>query len=197
MRRPVVKVLKIFGIGIAGIIAMFVGVSFFLPDTYHVERTISINAAATQIHRLTSDLQHGWPQWEPWGEADESVEMSYGNVTAGVGARQNWKNKDGNGSLTITASDATHGVEYDMAFNVDQYIARGKLTYAMTSTGTDVTWQMDGDVGGVSGKYFGYMMDSMVGPMFEKGLANLKAAAEALPPIDDEQEEERSTGGVP
>jgi hypothetical protein len=177
-----VKVLKIFGIGMALIIVLVVGVSFFLPNTYHIERTVSIDAPAAQIHRLTSDLQNGWPQWEPWHEVDDSIQTSYGDVVAGVGAVQHWTSKDGNGKLTITASDATSGIEYDMAFNVDQYVSKGKLRYTSTATGTAVTWEMDGDVSGVIGKYFGYLMDRTVGPMFQMGLDNLKVAVEALPP---------------
>jgi hypothetical protein len=176
------KVLKILGIGIALIVLLFVGISFFLPDTYHVERTVSIDSPAEQVHRLTSDLQNGWAQWEPWSEADDSVETTYGDVVAGVGAHQFWSSKDGNGTLTFTVCDVTQGIEYDMAFNVDQYLSKGKLRYTATATGTDVTWEMEGGVSGVSGKYFGYMMDSMVGPMFERGLTNLKTAVEALPP---------------
>lgn len=180
------KVLKILGIGLLVIIVLVVGISFFLPKTYHVERMVSIDAPAAQIHRLTSDLQNGWPQWEPWSEVDDSIETTYGDVVAGVGASQSWTSKDGAGTLTFTACDVASGVEYDMAFNVDQYLSTGKLRYTPTATGTDVTWEMDGDVSGVIGKYFGLMMDSMVGAMFEKGLDNLKATAEALPPMEEE-----------
>ncbi len=180
------KVLKILGIGLAAIIVLVVGISFFLPKTYHVERTVSIDAPPAQVHRLTSDLRNGWPQWEPWSEADDSIVTTYGDVTAGVGASQSWTSNRGTGALTLTVCDVAVGVEYDMSFNVDQYISNGKLSYTPTATGTDVTWEMDGDMSGVTGKYFGLMMDSMVGPMFEQGLDNLKDAAEALPAMEEE-----------
>jgi len=180
------KLLKILGIGIAVIIVLVVGISFFLPSAYHVQRTVSIDASPAQIHRLTSDLQNGWPQWEPWSEADDTIVTTYGDVTAGVGASQSWTSTDGTGVLTLTVCDVTAGVEYDMAFNVDQYLSKGKLGYTPTASGTDVTWEMDGDMSGVIAKYFGFMMDSMVGPMFEQGLDNLKAATEALPEMEEE-----------
>ncbi len=189
------KVLKIFGIGLAAMIVLVVGISFFLPKTYHVERTVSIDAPPAQVHRLTSDLRNGWPQWEPWSEADDTIVTTYGELTAGVGASQSWSNKDGSGSLTLTMCDVAVGVEYDMAFNVDQYISKGKLSYTSTATGTDVTWEMDGDVRGVVGKYFGYMMDSMVGPMFEQGLESLKDAAETLPAMEEETAPEEGAEG--
>ena len=44
---------------------------------------------------------------------------------------------------------------------------------------TRVTWTNNGDVGGNPVKhYLAVMMDRMVGPDFEAGLANLKALAE-------------------
>ena len=178
------KILKIFGIGIVGLIALVIVISFFLPKSYHVERTVSIGAPAAQVHRLTSDLQDGWPQWEPFSKADESVQTTYGAITSGVGASQAWTSDSGNGELTFTACDVSNGVEYDMAFNVDQYLSTASLTYNTTATGTDVTWAMDGEVSGIVGKYFGVLMDGMVGPMFETGLNDLKTAAEALPSLE-------------
>ena len=184
------KALKILGIGVLSLILLVVVVSFFLPKTYHLERTVSVAAPAAQVHRLTSDLVNGWPQWEPWSEIDDSIVTTYGDVTSGVGASQSWTGKDGTGELTLTACDLTGGVAYDMSFNEGQYFSTGELTYTATATGTNVTWAMDGDMSGIMGKYMGLMMDRMVGPMFEQGLDSLKTAAEALPPIEEDVPEE-------
>ncbi len=179
------KVLKILGIGVLGLVVLVVVVSFFLPKTYHVERTVSIAAPASQVHRLTSDLVNGWPQWEPWSEADDSIVTTYGEVTSGVGASQSWVSKSGNGELTVVLCDENTGVEYDMSLNDGEYAAKGKLVYTSTDSGTDVTWAMDGDVSGILGKYFGVLMDGMAGPMFEQGLDRLKTTAEALQPLEE------------
>lgn len=189
------KVVKILGIGLALVIVLIVGISFFLPKEYHVERTVSINAPVEQVHRLTSNLETGWSQWEPWTAADDTIVTTYGDVVEGVGANQFWSSKDGTGDLTFTACDLTNGVKYDLAFNGDQYLSTGEIRYAPTATGTDVTWVMDGEADGIIGKYFGVMMDSMVGPMYEDGLDRLKTAVEALPPMEEEEatEEEATT----
>ena len=51
----------------------------------------------------------------------------------------------------------------------------------MFGDGTHVTWSFDSDMGaGPIGRYFGLLMDRMVGPDFEGGLANLKALAEKV-----------------
>ena len=50
---------------------------------------------------------------------------------------------------------------------------------APDGSGTRVTWTNEGDMGANPvNRYFGLMMDSMVGPDFEAGLKNLKALAE-------------------
>ena len=50
-------------------------------------------------------------------------------------------------------------------------------------TGTRVTWTLDTDFSGsLIGRYFGLALDRMVGPDYEKGLAQLKAVAEATTP---------------
>jgi carbon monoxide dehydrogenase subunit G len=50
-----------------------------------------------------------------------------------------------------------------------------------TSGGTDVTWRMAGEHGGLMMSLFSKVisMDKLIGKDFEKGLARLKAVAEA------------------
>ena len=46
-------------------------------------------------------------------------------------------------------------------------------------------WALDTDMGaGPVGRYFGLMMDSMVGADFAAGLQNLKLLLESMPPDD-------------
>ena len=53
------------------------------------------------------------------------------------------------------------------------------MLYHPEGSATRVTWEMSGDAGmNVIGRYFGVLMDNMVGPMFESGLEKLKSAAE-------------------
>jgi hypothetical protein len=57
--------------------------------------------------------------------------------------------------------------------------SRGILLLAPDGSGTRVTWTNEGDMGSSPiNRYFGLMMDSMVGPDFDAGLRNLKALAE-------------------
>ena len=52
-------------------------------------------------------------------------------------------------------------------------------------TGTRITWTLDTDFSGsLIGRYFGLALDRMVGPDYEKGLAQLQAVAESTMPAD-------------
>ena len=64
---------------------------------------------------------------------------------------------------------------------VHAHESTGAMTYGAADTGeTRVNWRMAGDSGfDLVGCYFGLLMDSMVGPMFERGFERLKARVEA------------------
>jgi hypothetical protein len=60
--------------------------------------------------------------------------------------------------------------------------SRGAFTLAPAGNATRVSWTNEGDVGrNPLMRWFVPFMDSMMGPDFEGGLANLKALAEKQP----------------
>jgi hypothetical protein len=51
-----------------------------------------------------------------------------------------------------------------------------------TGGGSQVTWSFDTSFeGNFAGRYFGLLLDRMIGPDYEKGLGRLKALAETAP----------------
>ena len=56
------------------------------------------------------------------------------------------------------------------------------MRYAVVDSGVQVTWDMKGDAGfNLLDRFFGLLMDAVVGPMFDEGLARLKLVAEEAP----------------
>jgi len=163
---------------ILGLIVLLFAVGLFLPGTFHVERSVDIQAPPSRVHALVGDLR-AWERWTPWKDEDPTIVVDYGERTTGVGASQTWVGESGDGELTFTASDPAGGVEYAMAFDDGKYPSLGALRYEPLPDGTRVTWSMDGESNGIVGRWFGIFMDGMVGPMFESGLQKLKRAAEA------------------
>ncbi|NIT14605.1 MAG: hypothetical protein GTN99_10300 [Candidatus Dadabacteria bacterium] len=173
------KILKTLLSIVVVIIVIVIVVGLFLPTSYTVERSIVIDAPPAKIHRYVGDLNM-WNTWEPWTEGDPSIVVTRGEKTKGVGASQSWVGESGDGALTFTKDSPTEGIEYDLVFDDGTYVCQSAMTYSPLEDGeTKITWIMTGDMGTpVIGGYFVLMMDSMVGKMFDKGLANLKNTVE-------------------
>ncbi|GJL78382.1 MAG: hypothetical protein NPINA01_13710 [Nitrospinaceae bacterium] len=163
------------------IFAVLVGIvillGLLLPSQYTVTRSQIIQAPSASIHPHVNDLNK-WKAWAPWKEDDPSLVVTLGNISSGVGAHQSWVGKDGKGSLTFTRSSPDKGIDYQLSFD-DTYRCEASLHYDEKENDTLVTWEMKGDMDiPLFGGYFAVMMDGMAGPMFEKGLSNLKKIVE-------------------
>lgn len=178
------KIIKTLLSALVALIVVIIVIGLFLPTSYTVERSIVIDAPPEQIHKYVSDLDN-WGSWEPWSEGDPSMVVTRGGKTKGIGASQSWVGKDSNssGALTFTKDSPTEGIEYDIFFDDGTYMCKSAMKYSPLEDGeTKVTWTMTGDMAmPVVGGYFVLMMDSTVGEMFDKGLANLKNTVENQP----------------
>ena len=161
------------------LILLVVGVGLVLPTEYNVVRSVSINAMPEDIHVYVGDLTK-WDLWSPWKEEDPTIVTTLGEKTSGVGAYQSWVAKDGDGSLTFTKVSPIQGIEYDLFFDGGEYHSIAGMHYNRgAEAATTVMWRMTGNMDmPVFGGYFAMLMDSMAGPMFERGLEKLKAIVE-------------------
>jgi len=176
-------IIKRVGIGVGLATLLVVAVGFMLPSSYTVSRSVIINADPSHIHTFVGDLAQ-WPEWTPWVKADPTIVVTRGDRTTGVGAHQDWTGDSGSGSLTFTRSDPAWGLAYDMSLDEGKYDSQATMTYWIDGETTEVIWMMTGDLGNNPfSRYFGLMMDPMIGPMFEEGLNRLKLVAEKDVPI--------------
>jgi hypothetical protein len=150
-------------------------------DQYEVVRTTSIAAPAATVHALIADFRE-WPKWSPWEDLDPELHRTYSGAATGVGSVYEWRGnrKAGEGRMEITEDAAPGRVVIALEF-IKPFKSSNTTTFLLGGTGdtTDVTWQMVGPKTFVT-KVMGIFksMDKMIGPDFEKGLAQLKAAAE-------------------
>jgi hypothetical protein len=177
------SILKRVGLGVVLATLLVVAVGLFLPRTYTIERSIVIAASPQHIHDLCDDLEQ-WPRWTPWFKADPGIEITLGNRTRGEGAHQAWRGKGSRGALTFTRSDPSWGVGFNLELNNGSTEAACTMRYAVVDSGVKVTWDMTGDAGfNILDRFFGLMMDTVMGPLFDEGLARLKLAAEEAPTL--------------
>ncbi|MEZ4490649.1 MAG: SRPBCC family protein [Cyanobacteriota/Melainabacteria group bacterium] len=172
--------------GILSIAAIAVlGMAAMKPDIFKVERSISINAPASEIYPLINDL-HNWSEWSPWEEKDPGMKRSLSGPEAGKGAVYAWSGNDdvGEGSMTIVDSEEPERIDILLSFkkpfegdNKVVFTLRQKETEEKPST--DLTWSMEGENPFLCKVIQIFIdVDKMCGADFEKGLSKLKKLSE-------------------
>jgi hypothetical protein len=171
---------KKIGIGVVVLLAGLFGFAATKPDTFRVERTVSINAPAEEIHAHISDF-HGWNAWSPYENLDPAMKRTFSGAASGQGAVYEWNGngKAGAGRMEITeATPSRVTIQLDFTRPFESHNI-AEFTLDPQGESTNVTWAMHGPnhyLGKVMGVFFN--MDKMVGEDFEAGLVNLKAIVE-------------------
>ncbi len=173
--------LTILGV-VAAIVAVILVIAATRPDSFRVERSISIKAPAERIFPYIDDF-HQWTAWSPWEKIDPALKRTYSGAPSGKGTIYAWEgnSKVGSGRMEIRESSPPGKILINLDF-MKPMEAHNIAEFTLVPKGdtTDVTWAMYGPspyLSKVMQTFFS--MDKMVGGSFAEGLANLKAAAEA------------------
>lgn len=160
------------------LLAAVLGFAATQPDTFHVQRTVSIQAPPEKIFPLINNL-HSYTSWSPFVEPE--MKTTYNGPEAGKGAKYAWVGKQmGEGSIETIDSVAPTKVVFSLNF-IKPFQSQNTAQFTLEPKGasTDVTWALDGPNPFFSKVIHLFIsMDSMCGKEFEKGLASLKALAE-------------------
>ena len=145
-----------------------------------VSRSVVVDADPARVHALVDDFRQ-WTAWSPWEDVDPDLRRTYTGPPRGVGAGYAWQGnrKAGQGSMEITGS-TTERIDVRLSF-LKPWKATSAVAFELTPTGsgTDVTWRMRGENTGMAAVVARVVpMDKLVGKDFEKGLTEMKAAAE-------------------
>ena len=172
--------LKKILIGLAALVAVIAIVVMLQPDTYHVERSIRINAPAEAVWRQVSDFNR-WKEWNPWEKSEPDQQTTISGTPGSVGHASRWKGEQtGEGTMTIRTVDEPNRVDIALDFKAPME-ASADTTIAIEprKEAVEVTWSIDGS-NDFMGKMFGLLMDmeGMIGTAYEQGLADLKVIAE-------------------
>jgi uncharacterized protein YndB with AHSA1/START domain len=151
------------------------------PDTFRVERAMSIKAPPEKVFALIDDFQR-WGSWSAWEKVDPAMKRTYSGAATGKGAVYAWEGDGsiGAGRMEITEASPPSKVTIQLDFlkpieghNVAEFTLDAK------GDSTNVTWAMHGP-----NRYIGKVisiflsMDRMIGEKFEQSLVNLKSIAE-------------------
>lgn len=160
---------------------------FFLEDKVQVSRSIQIDRPAKMVFKAVNSM-HTFNDWSPWAKLDPNATYEFNGPAQGIGSKMSWQGNEevGSGRQEIIESKPHEMVKVELYFD-GQGDDPSWATYQIKDMGdsSEISWIFDADFkGNIMGRYFGMMMDRMLGPQYESGLRNLKALVEAQPVYD-------------
>ena len=174
------KILKRVLLVVVVLVVLFLLIGLFLPSRYRVERSVVVRARPAAIYGQISHFKN-WLQWTAWNQTKyPDMQVKFDGPESGVGAGYSWEGKStGQGSIKFTRAEQGKGISYDLDFEQRKYKSFGSITLEPSGESVKVTWSNEGELGANPiNRYFGLMMDRMMGPDFEEGLNNLKRKVE-------------------
>ncbi len=168
---------------VAGIALLLILVSR-QPDHFSVSRSTVIAAPPQRVFDQVNDF-HNWNAWSPWAKIDPNCKFEFNGAESGKGAIFAWAGNQevGEGRQEIVESKPPELVRIKLDF-IKPFAASSNTEFVFQPEGasTRVIWTMSGENDFI-GKCISLVMDceTMIGPQFEQGLANMKSVAESAP----------------
>ncbi len=184
LRATKMSFVKKFSYAVVGLLVLFFVCGMFLPATARVTRTIEIDAPPANVFALVNDFNR-MRQWMPWMSTDPNALYTISGAKRGVGASLEWDGPVvGTGHQSIVESEAFNTVVNTLDLG-DGAATRSIFELTRSATGTHTIWTFETGFGfNIAGRYFGLLLDGIVGTEYEQGLISLKQMAERLPPAD-------------
>ncbi len=180
------KFIKIILAVLLLIIAVPLVIALFLKKDYHLSRSIEINQPKEMVYEYTKSLKNQ-NNYSTWTNKDPNVKTTFSGEDGSIGAKSTWKGNEevGEGNQTITKLDFGKRIDIELNF-IKPFEGKANAFFtfeALEGNKTKVIWGIDGnDPYPVNLMQLVIDYDKMMGPEFEKGLANLKKILEKESP---------------
>jgi hypothetical protein len=175
------EVIAIIAVVLAIAVATILILAAGKPNTFSVERAISVKAPPEKIFPLINDF-HQWVSWSPYENKDPAMKRSYSGAESGKGAVYGWEGNSnvGAGRMEILEMSAPSKILIKLDF-FKPFEGHNTAEFTMLPQGdaTNLNWVMRGPAPFISKLMQVFMnLDHMIGKDFEVGLANLKKLTE-------------------
>ena len=171
------KILKYLLFGILGLAVLIVIVGLVASNEFNVEKTVIINAPASQVHPYVSNLRLQ-NEWSVWSQMDPDQKETFEGTDGTPGSKHSWEGEiTGKGYQEIVSVTPTR-IETNLVFT-DPYESQADVYFDLKESGsaTEVTWGFKSEMP-FPMNIFLLFGDMGVGDDFQKGLENLKANIE-------------------
>lgn len=168
------KVLKIILMVIVAVVALFLIVAIFLPSEVSVQRSAVVEAPDSVVFDYITDFTMR-ANWDPWLEMDSTTQITLSEKPTGVGAGYAWEGPiTGSGKMVIDEVVKNKLIKSSITFFEPQ-TGEGKIEWRLepVENGTNLTWVFFTNMSYPVERYFGLLMDGMMGPQLEKGIENI------------------------
>jgi uncharacterized protein YndB with AHSA1/START domain len=166
---------------VLAVLALF-GYAATKPGTFSVSRSQKIAAPAERIFPLIANLRQ-MNTWNPFLRPDPGIELEYLGPESGPGAKSTWRGNRNVGEGQIAIVDAAPPKRIAMKLDMMKPMTAHNdvmFTQEEGPDGTNVTWSMSGAQPLLAKVISTFVdCDRMVGGVFQQGLRDLKAKAEA------------------
>ena len=171
-------------VGLAALAAILLIVAAVKSPDFRVERSRTIAAPPAAIFEQLNDHRK-FNAWNPFLKMDPNAKVTYSGPEAGVGAVSEWDGaKVGAGKATITDSTPNQLVRERMDWlRPMEGTSTVEFTIVPDGERQRVTWAMHGR-SNFTGRLISVFMncDTMCGPPFEQGLADLEKIVTSTTP---------------
>jgi len=151
------------------------------PDSFRVERSLTIRAPPDRIYASIGDF-HEWASWSPYEKLDPQMKRSFNGPSSGKGAVYQWAGNEKAGAGRMEILDATVPTRVTIKLDfLKPFEGHNTAEFTIVPQGdsSTVTWAMYGPSAYIHKLISLFLsMDQIVGKDFESGLANLKALTE-------------------
>lgn len=156
--------------------------SWLMPLSQSVDKTISINAPATDVYAQIAPLEQ-FNQWSVWNLDDSTVKHTITGTDAEAGAKSTWKGDpdiSGEGQIEIRTAEPGKKVEQAIHFwSPRKNEARSAFTLQEQNGITTVSWHFEVETPrpwNIFNMFSG--LDKQMGAAFDSSLALLKKRTE-------------------
>ncbi|MEP2025223.1 MAG: SRPBCC family protein [Reichenbachiella sp.] len=179
------NILKKVLLVLAILVGLILVIGLVIPSNVTLERSTVINAEPSSIYEEVANLKKT-NKWSPWDQIDpDGTTYTFSGPDSGVGSKKEWESTHdevGTGSQEVVEAIPNQKVRTELYFGGFDEPSYADFTLEESDGGTQVTWTFEGDMGSNPlYKLMGLMMESMLGPTYEEGLANLKSRVESKP----------------
>ena len=174
------KLIRFFGSVVLLVVALLFIVPLFVKEDYRLERSVLVAKSPEVLYGLVTSFPN-WKRWSPWAEMDPGTVYQYSETSSAVGSWMTWHGAQlGSGRITILNLEPNRSIRSRLEFQEPQKMEGFDVWYFDKQPDglTKVSWIYEAKTKYPFERLFSLFLDKLLVPQYEKGLKNLKAAAE-------------------